>query len=188
MLQNADHPLTTFQTVYTHDQLPVLFLDYEYPLTSKIGRLGLKFGSGIFVASGQGQFAEKNASRRPDDIPVERYTFLMFPNTLTAQYRFQYKDTQPIVPYIEGGGGYFTFAEFRDDNAGPKLGGALTTVAAGGINFLMDWLDPDAIRNLDLDYGINHVFLTIEAREIIGLNKNYDFTSSAFNAGFLMQF
>ncbi len=187
MLQNADTG-TLFSDVYTKDQLPVLFFDYEWPLTSKIGHLGLKFGSGIFVASGQGQFATVDKARRADDIPQERYTFFMFPNTLTAQYRFQYKDTQAIVPYVEGGLGYFTFTEFRDDSSSPKIGGALTTVVAGGVNFLMDWLDPDAIRHLDEDYGINHVYLSLEARGIVGLNHNYDFSSSVFNAGFLFQF
>jgi hypothetical protein len=187
MLKNADTG-TLFTDIYTHDQLPVLFVDYEWPLTSKLGHLGLKLGSGLFVASGQGQFATVDRSRRADDIPQERYTFFMFPNTLTAQYRFQYKDTQPIVPYIEGGAGYFTFTEFRDDNSTPAIGGALTTVVSGGVNLMMDWLDPEAIRHLDEDYGINHVFLTLEAREIVGLNSNYDFSSSVFNAGFLFQF
>ena len=187
MLKNANTG-TLFTDVYTHDQLPVLFFDYEKPLTKKYGHLGLKFGSGLFVASGQGRFAKVDPARRADDIPQEHYTFFMFPNTLTAQYRFQYKDAQAIVPYIEGGAGYFTFTEFRDDSATPGIGGALTTVVAGGVNLLMDWIDPDAIRHLDQDYGINHVFLTLEAREIVGLNTSYDFTSSVFNAGFLFQF
>lgn len=187
-LVNREHSNVTFQTIYTANQLPVVFIDYEKPLTSKVGHLGLKFSSGVFVASGRGQFAVTDGNRRPDDIPQERYTFFMLPNTATVQYRFQYADRQPIVPYVEGGAGYFTFMEFRDDNSSPTVGGALTTVAAGGVNLLMDWLDREAIRNLDLEYGINHVYLSLEFREIVGLNKSYDFSSSVVNAGFTLQF
>lgn len=182
------NPVVDFQEIYTKDALPVLFGDYEKTLTTKVGRLGLKFGSGIFVAQGKGVFAKKDDGRRANDVPEEQYTFLMFPNQLTAVYRFQYKDTQPIVPYVEGGGGYFTFMELRDDNDSPKFGGAATLVAAGGVNFLMDWVDPQAIRRLDTEYGINHVWLTTEFRAIVGLNKNYDFTSSVINIGFLTEF
>ncbi len=177
-----------FQDIYTKDQLPVLFGEYEWPLTSRLGHLGVKFGSGLFLAQGQGQFVKTDTSRRLDDLPPEKYTFLMFPNQLTAQYRFQYSDAQPIVPYVEGGFGFFTFAELRDDSAGPRFGGAATTVLAGGVNFLMDWLDPDAIQRLDNDYGINHVYFATEFRQVIGLNKTYDFSSSVINAGFVLQF
>lgn len=189
MIKNeSTAPPTTFEEIYTKDQLPVLFADYEIPLTKKLGQLGIKLGSGVFVASGKGKFASVDANRRADDIPLERYTFFMLPNTVTAVYRFQYKDGQTLVPYVEGGAGYFTFAEFRDDNASPRIGGALSTVVAGGLNILMDWLDPQAIRNLDTEYGINHIYLSLEARQVVGLNKSYDFTSSIFNAGFTMQF
>ena len=184
---SADHKVT-FQDVYLKDQYPVLFFDYEFPLTRKVGHLGIKLGSGIFVASGNGVFQTTDPARRSNDLPLEKYTFLMFPNQLTAQYRFQYNDTQLFVPYVEGGAGYFTFMEFRNDNASPRIGGALTTVAAGGLNILLDSLDRDAIRDLDIEYGINHVFLSLEARAIVGLNKNYDFSSTIFNAGFMMQF
>jgi hypothetical protein len=179
---------TTFADVYTKDQLPVLFFDYELPITKKLGQLGLKLGSGAFIANGKGKFASEDPNRRANDVPLERYTFFMLPNTATAIYRFQYKDGQTIAPYVEGGAGYFTFAEFRDDSQGPRFGGALTTVVAGGVNILLDWLDPQAIRNLDTEYGINHIYLSLEAKQIVGLNKTYDFTSSIFNAGFVMQF
>lgn len=177
-----------FQEVYSKNQLPVLLGDYEWRLTSSIGRLGIKFGSGLMTAQGRGQFRSADPSRRPDDIPEERYTFLLLPNQLTAIYRFQYADEQVIVPFVEGGAGYFTFMELRDDNASPKFGGAAATVAAGGANILLDWLDRKAIRNLDSDYGVNHVWLTMEYRMIIGLNKTYDFTSGVINAGVLFDF
>jgi hypothetical protein len=92
------------------------------------------------------------------------------------------------VPFVEGGAGYFTFAEIRDDQKGPRFGGAAVTVAAGGINLLLDHFDRAAIRQLDASYGINHVWLTAEARAIVGLNGNFDFTSLMFSSGVVLEF
>jgi hypothetical protein len=112
----------------------------------------------------------------------------MFPNQLTLIYRFQYADSQIVVPYIEGGAGYFTFAELRDDNKNSVFGGAAVTVAAGGLNIQMDWIDRKASQTLDADYGVNHVWLTTEVRAIVGLNESIDFSATLFNAGLLFDF
>ncbi len=175
----------SFEDVYGSSVYPMINVDYEWRLTSSIGRLGLKVGSGIMVASGKGKF--KNASRA-NEVPEESFTFALFPNQVALNYKFQYSDTQLIVPYVEGGGGYFTFAEIRDDGKKPKFGAAPVAIGAGGIAVLMDRFDPKAIRQLDADYGINHIWLTAEARGIFGLHNTLDFTSQSFNLGFIADF
>lgn len=184
-IKNADTNVT-FEQLYGDSNIPSVLGDYEWRLTSKVGRLGIKFGSGVFFSTGHGRFKEP----RPNGITEarEKYTFLMFPNQLTASYRFQYAENQVLVPYVEGGAGYFTFAEIRDDGQKPKFGGAATTVVAGGLNLLLDWMDRKSIRQLDNDYGINHVWLTLEYKQIVGLNKDIDFSSRLLNAGFMMEF
>ncbi|MES2964710.1 MAG: hypothetical protein V4760_12530 [Bdellovibrionota bacterium] len=177
-----------FSEIYEVESAPILLLDYESKITGKIGRIGLKFGSGLYTAQGVGQFMSTTTTRRPDDVPEERYTFMLFPNSLTAVYRFQYSDKQIFVPFIEGGIGYFGFMELRDDNITPKLGGAGVSIAAAGANFNLDWLDRRSIRALDNEYGVNHVWLTTEFRVLVGLNKTYDFSSNVFNAGILLEF
>ncbi len=112
----------------------------------------------------------------------------MFPNQLTAIYKFQYADEQIFVPYVEGGAGYFTFMEVRDDGQSTKFGGAAVTVAAAGANILLDWLDRQSVRQLDNEYGINHVWLTGEYRYIVGLNPTFDFTSGVISAGLMVDF
>lgn len=176
-----------FEDVYGSSQIPTLFFDYEWMLTRKLGDIGFKLGTGLFVSQGTGAFAVQSpdrAGKKPD----EKFTFVMFPNTATAVYRFQYWETQPIVPYVEGGGGYFTFAEIRDDGAHPKAGAAAVAVVAGGVNLLMDWLDQQSVRQLDREWGINHVWLTAEVRQIKGLNDQFDFTSSIIGGGIMMEF
>ena len=185
-LQNPDNKFT-YEQIYGDGYMPVILGDYEWRLTSSIGRLGLKAGSGIMVSQGNGRFKTNNALRT-EVLAEERMTFITFPNTATLIYKFQYAEKQIIVPFVEGGAGVFTFAEIRDDNRKPKFGAALAGVAAGGLNFLMDWLDERSVRNLDNEYGINHVWLTTEFRYVAGLNSEFDFSSSVINAGFMVEF
>jgi hypothetical protein len=183
-LENPDNGVT-FEKMYGANLLPVAFLDYEWRLTDKLGSLGIKLTSGIMSTNAKGHFKDKT---RVDEEVDERFTFLMMPNQLTAVYRFRYSETQLLTPYIEGGAGYFTFLELRDDNKPPRYGGSAVAVGAGGLNFLLDWIDPASIRELDSEWGVNHVWLTLEFRVFQGLNKTFDFTSNVANAGFLMEF
>lgn len=177
-----------FSEIYKDQRLFEFTADYEWRLTSSVGRLGLKFGSGVIATQGIGTFRKLNANRRANDIPQERFQLLTFPNQLTAIYRFQYSDKQMFVPFIEGGGGYFTFAELRDDGGGTKFGGAPLGVAAGGIFILLDGFDERAMLRLDDYYGINHVWLAAEFRHFQGVGGNIDFTSDAITSGFMFDF
>jgi hypothetical protein len=38
------------------------------------------------------------------------------------------------------------------------------------------------------DYGINHVYLTFDARQILGLSRVYDFTGLYYEGGVLFEF
>ena len=176
-----------WEEIYSDENIPTLFIDYEWMLTRGVGILGLKASSGVFVGQGKGQFAVADPDRANREA-IEKYSFVMFPNIASVIYRFQYADGQIFVPYAEGGAGYFTFAEIRDDGTSPKFGGAAVAVAAGGFSFLVDWLDQQSVRQLDNDWGINHVWLSAEYRLIQGLNKEYDFTSGIINAGLRMEF
>ena len=174
-----------FDEIYSNEPLVTLFLDYDWRIFSSFGRLSLKFGSGLTFTNGQGRFKDPS---RINEAPVERFNFILFPNQLTAAYKFQFTDTQILVPYVEGGGGYFTYAEIRDDAKRARFGATPVAVAAGGVNFLLDWLDPVAIRSLDATYGINHLWLTAEVRQIVGLRSDFDFSSTSINGGFLVEF
>lgn len=186
-LTNRDNGMT-FAQLYSDTYLPMLLVDYEWRLFTSLGRLSLRFGSGFSMASGQGRFRYPHPSRDPAQMPVEKFTFVLFPNQLTAIYKLQFADRQILVPFIEGGGGYFTFSEIRDDVQNIKFGASPVAVVAGGANFLLDWLDPSAIRELDASYGINHLWLTAELRQIVGLRKDLDFSSTSINGGVLVEF
>jgi hypothetical protein len=186
-LKNSDTG-ETFQDIYPTKNIPMFLFDYEWKISKKNGELGLKLASGFFTTQGHGVFLYKVADRRPDDVPIEMYSFLLFPNTASAVYKFKYKEDQAFVPWVEGGAGFFTFAELRNDGVTPKSGGAAVLVAAGGVDFLLDKVDPKGLRQLDLDWGVSHTWFTVEYRQYIGLNAKYDFTSGIINGGFLVDF
>jgi hypothetical protein len=164
--------------------IPVLLYDYEWQVGKKLGKLGLKLGTGIGFASGNGQFKnDLNGNLEPK----EKFTFIVFPNTAGAVYRFQYTDNQILVPYIDGGGALFTFGEFRDDGQPPKAGVALGAYAAAGAAFSLDFLDPVAMLDLDREYSINNLYIIAEYRKWLGFG-NFVFTSDYINGGMLIEF
>ena len=183
-IKNASNGLS-FKDIYGSDDVPALLTEYEYPLTRQIGRVGIKFETGIYTKQAAGRF--KNPSRLAE-IPEERFTFLMVPLQAMVHYRLQFADTQLFVPFVEGGGGYNGIVELRDDNKSPQFGGAPVLIAGGGVNILLDWIDRQSIRQLDNEYGINHVWFTAQYRQVIGLKSDLDLTSHLISGGITFDF
>lgn len=180
----------TFEENYNETSNPAVLIDYEYQLMQNaLGKFGVKAGSGVFVAQGNGHFVTDTNANNPNyDGPREVFTFIAFPTSIGAVYRAQFWHKQLLVPYGEGGGTMFGFTELRDDDKGPKFGGALAAYFAGGIAFNLTYFDTVSLIQLDRDYGINAVYLTAEYRSIIGLSDKYDFTSDFINGGFTLEF
>jgi hypothetical protein len=176
----------TFEENYDQTNNPAIMFDYEWQLwRMKIGKLGVKAGTGLYVAQGNGHFV---STTNQGLVPREIFTFWAMPNSIGAVYRMQFTDKQLLVPYGEGGGIVFAFGEFRDDDKPPKWGGALAAYFAGGLAFNLSYFDALSRAQLDREYGINRVYLTAEFRQIIAITQTYDFTSDLVNAGFLMEF
>jgi len=178
----------TFSSMYGGGPTPLLIGNYEfYHKQLPIGRIGLNFTSGLMAANAPGHFLEGDASRG-GAIPDEHFTFLMLPNTLAANFQFKYSEKQTFVPFIEGGPGYFTFVEVRDDFQRTKGGGSPALVGAGGFNILLDNFDPHSLHELDAQYGINHLWLSMEFRMILGLESDVNLTAGSFNVGFILEY
>lgn len=177
---------STFDENYDNSNSPMVLIDYEWQLfRTPIGKLGVRMGGGVFYAQGNGHFVSTtNQSKTPREV----FTFFAVPVNLGATYRMQIWDQQLIVPYGEGGLTAIGFAEIRDDDKGPKFGGAPAGYFAAGAAFNLTYFDNLSRIMLDREYGINRVYLTGEYRAIIGLSQNYDFTSDFINGGIMMEF
>lgn len=171
----------TFENIYGGSSI-FINGDYEWRLSQKFGYLGLKLGTGISFAEGNGVFEND-----PTLEAKESYQLFIFPNQLTLAYQFRYSESQWVIPYIEGGGGYFGLLELRDDGD-VAFGGAAVGVGAAGGMFNLASLTPDAGRGLDRDYGINNIFLTVEFRGIFSFNQALDVSANIINAGFRVEY
>lgn len=176
----------TFKENYNDTSNPTVLLTREWDLwRSPIGKLNIRGGSGVFVAQGHGHFvSDVNKTK----IPKEQFTFVAFPNSAGLVYRMQFPGRQLFVPFAEGGGTAFAFTEFRDDKKGPKFGGSLAAYGAGGIAMNLTYFDYMSRIQINREYGISGVYLTVEYRKIVALTQRYDFTSDYYNAGFLMEY
>lgn len=182
-LQNASG--VTFEHIYGEDKKPILMMDYEWQFYQGFGKLGLKVGSGLMLASGKGQFATPYQGSYD---AMEKYSFYMFPNSIAAIYRLDIFHNQWIVPFGEIGADYLTFIEVRDDGSDIKFGGAPHFHFAVGGSFLLDTLNRDAMVDIDKQYGVNHIWLTAEYRRLESLGSNFDFSDDLINAGVMVEF
>jgi hypothetical protein len=172
----AGSATTYFEDIYSSS---ILFTgDYEWQLYNIfLGKLGVKLGSGFMVTSGKGVYASTGS------VSPEEYSFFLFPNVATAIWRMQIWDKQLLVPYVEAGGGYYTFLEMRANDGRVKVGGAPVVLGAVGAYLQLGAFSRDAIRTLDRDYGINALSLNVEFRAVQGMGK-FDLSHSSISGGF----
>ncbi|NJL24065.1 MAG: hypothetical protein HC902_02025 [Calothrix sp. SM1_5_4] len=176
----------SFEENYDQTDNPSVMIDYEWQSwRSPLGKIGLRAGAGIYVAQGHGHFVSGiNSGLEPREL----FTFVAVPLSLGAVYRMHVWHRQLFVPYAEGGGIAFAFSELRDDDKPPKFGGAPAGYYAGGLALNLSYFDKLARIQLDREYGINAVYLTVEYRGVVALSEKFDFSSDLYNAGFLMEF
>ncbi len=171
----------TFESIYGGEATPALFFDYEWQLFRGYGKGGWKVGTGFMMASGNGRFADGT-------IAQESFDFVVFPNSVSGIYRFQYWDRQFLVPFVEAGLDYFAFAEIRDDNKPPKFGATPGLHAAAGLNISLTAFGKRTANQIDSEYGVNDIYLTIEGRVIHGLHSSMDISTEVIDAGFTAEF
>lgn len=181
-LRNPDTGVR-FKDLYSLGNVPMIMVDYEWMLWRTFGKMYFTAGTGIFMASGNGRFQTQT-----DLTPMEKFTFAVVPLSVGVTWRAQFFDRQIIVPYATGGGTAFGFAEIRDDSKGPKFGGSPAIYGGGGVQFNLNFMDTRSMLNLDREYGINYVWLTVEYRRVQSVSQKFDLSSNLFNAGFLIEF
>jgi hypothetical protein len=177
----------TYKNVYGNATPFLVGFDYEFLLFQEAGKFGLRPALGFFTASGQGRF-RSTPSLQADEI-ISLYAF---PTSLSATYHLQFWDRQILVPFGEAGGDYIGFMEYRPDKEkfqdATRFGGATAWHWAAGLQLQLDFLNREGLWQLDSEYGINHIYLVGDVRQIIGLSTPYDFTALVYEGGFLFEF
>lgn len=152
-----------------------LFFDMDWQKPKKAGVFSYRFSAALITASGKGRF--KNPSRNPTitDGPKEAFNFFAIPLTFGVGYRFQYSSQQFFVPYIDLGGTYFGMIESRDDS---KSITAATPAATGAFGMNFNVTKSAWAQSFLQNYQGKAAWATIEFRQSIGFNEEYDISSS----------
>ncbi len=182
-LTNPQNSALTFEEMYDTNY-PILLYDQEFQLSRRFGKLSWKAGAGFYFAQGTGQFAEENND--PTAEPREKFTLFVIPLNIGLAYRFKFFENQWLVPYAEGALDGFCFGESRDDDQNPALGAALGFAPAAHFSFggsIPLGRNARSFIDLDREYGINAVYLTVEFRQYVALSDKYDFSGQAISGG-----
>ncbi len=181
-LYNAENG-NSFDDIYGSASPVIIHIDYEWKLFSGFGRMGLRAGSGVFFANGNGRFSN-------GDPAQEGYTLLMLPNSVSAVLYLQFWDRQPLIPYVEGGLDAFVFNEYRDDGKPTfgRFGGSLAAHASFGGLIPLNLFDRLGMIRIDQEYGINNIYISAEYRLVTHVAGSFDFSNSYFAGGVLVEF
>lgn len=117
-------------------------------------------------------------------IPVfaGRVTYEVAPLNVFVLVRGLFNEKQWIVPYA-GGGWTRMFYREEVEHQGVVRGSVNGYHARGGIQFLLDALDPHAANNLYRDYGIYHTYLFLEGKHTRAMVDTVDTPSRSVNLG-----
>ena len=153
------------------------------------------YGSaGVSVSAG---YAEKYAEGTPapgtpTTGPIEKSGLQVFPLSLGVFYRLDYPALRwgvPLVPYAEATLRYipYRFANSAANVKGGKRGYGFT----GGVQLMLDFLEPSMARSLDSDLGVNHTYLFAEytRTEVNNFGKGgLDLSSRGWMFGFALDY
>lgn len=169
-----------FKQLYEDNASLAAYFEYEWALGSLFGRWYIKAGTGISATEGVGRFLNGTTP----GTPREEFFFIVFPNTALLNYKLKFSDKQLIVPYVEFGGGYMGFIEYRDDGERTSFGGAPFLAGTAGLLIDLNIVDRNASGILLEDYGIHKIWFDLQFRRNLGLDDTKDVSSNMITAGF----
>lgn len=140
--------------------------ELDYKLFELLGPLSLGVAAGYGVVWGHALLTSDTGSPAPDTT-----TLSTVPLRALAVYRFEWLDRSlgiPLVPFLKAGlahtiwwakNGSDSVAKFGENRA---LGGKWGYEVAAGLGLSLNWLDREAGRDFDLEWGVNSVMLQLQ--------------------------
>jgi len=172
----------SFAEMYSDSHLPFFMFDYEWQPFRSAPQLGLQLGGGLFFVQGHGRLISTNQESE------EQFMFFGLPLTAGGVYRFQFSPRPWMAPYVTAGGMAFTLAEKRDDKNTPKFFVAPGIYGGGGLMFNVASLDKEMAYNLNSEYGIGQIWVTLDFRFIKTFSESLDIGTGLFSGGLSMDF
>ena len=172
-----------FKDFYDEDSGLIIGYDYEWFPWMDQGKLGLQAGLSAMFVSGRGRL-----KATPNPPSTESFTFVTLPLTLGAVYRFEYKDKQMFAPYVSGGGTCVVLAEKREDKTLPNAAVGFGFYGSGGVLLNLGALDRNTSYQLDSEYGIGNMWVSVEFKVVEVNSESFSFSNKYLNAGLSFDF
>ncbi|MBC7466629.1 MAG: hypothetical protein H7256_11615 [Bdellovibrio sp.] len=176
-----------FDDFYKGTSKILIGYDYEWFPWAEKTMLGIQAGASFMYADGHGRLVASSTTAT-NPVSQEKFSFLTLPLNLGLVYRFQYKDTQMFVPYVDGGGTYMVLAEKREDKSAPNFTGGFGFYGAGGLLINLTAMDRETAQELNSEYGIGNLWLSLEFKAVEVEAETFKFSSQFFNAGVSFDF
>lgn len=192
---------TPHQTTFGDATRLLYRLEVDYEVWQALGTLAVGVGLGYFNESAKAFVADANGistgTRSADDTSLR-----LIPLSGLAIYRFDLLANRfhvPLVPYVKLGLDY-TLWRITDGNGdvatlaqgGRGSGGTLGWEASAGLALQLDGMDSGAMRELDSDSGLNHVYLFCDFSHIdasgLGMSHRLHVGDDTWSAGLLVEF
>jgi hypothetical protein len=171
-------------------------IEFDYQIIRHVGSLGLGVGVGYFSNSGRNTVL---ATGLPSD---DTSTIKLIPFSLSAVYRFDLALERwgfPVVPYSKLGLDYAIWSINNgngevpsDPTGGTGHGGTWGWHGAVGLSLVLDFLDPTAAHQFDIESGINHthVFVELDYWDLSGFGSasQLHVGDTTWMAGLLLEF
>ena len=140
-------------------------IEFDYQIIRHVGSAGVGLGIGYFNESG------RNLTVPDGTVSADTSTLTLIPFSLSAVYRFDWGLEYlkiPLVPYGKLGLDYVMWSIANGNGDVPEAaggighGGTWGWHAAVGLSFVLDFLDPVAAHQFDVESGVNHTHLFVE--------------------------
>jgi len=97
------------------------------------------------------------------ELSVEEQRLTLVPTTIGLEYRLRFDTTQLIVPFIGAGYRHVSYRLKVSDNE-DITGGANGWAGRGGVDILLNSLDPSSASGLRENYGVARSYFRLEAQ------------------------
>jgi hypothetical protein len=183
-------------------------LEFDWQFFQAFGSLAVGAVVGYYNESAKAFTADATGQCLPDptttsgcELSGDTTSLRLIPVAALLVYRLDVAAERwkiPLVPYAKLGLNY-TFWEINNGNGnvpdykgGHGSGGTAGWQAAAGMSLLLDILDPDAARGLDMETGVNHSYAFFEWNRVdasgLGMSSKLHVGDSRWVLGFMFEF
>jgi len=173
-----------FRDFYDSNTALTFLFEYDWAFFKNIQSLSLNFSGGLSYNRGRGKFRDTSI-----DTPVqEKYTLWFIPMGVGLTYKFKMIDNQIFLPFVNASLNYNLLMEYREGFDAFEYLGVFGAHVAGGVSINLGWFQRLTALQLDQDFGINNVYLTLEGRQVFSFEEEYNLSGFVFIGGLSFEY